>query len=198
VPPYEVRTLFHRPPRFRRSHLDRDDHHRRDRHVRAADRAVSGDRAADGRRHARYPGANAQVVSDSIATPIEQQINGVENMLYMSSQCNNDGSLQLTVTFALGTNLDIAQVQVQNRVALAEPQLPEEVRRQGVTVRKSSPDITLVIQLSRPATSLTGCTSAISRASTCATRLRASRAWATSACSARATTRCACGSTRRS
>ena len=99
---------------------------------------------------ARYPGANAQVVSDSIATPIEQQINGVENMLYMSSQCNNDGSLQLTVTFALGTNLDIAQVQVQNRVALAEPQLPEEVRRQGVTVRKSSPDITLVVQLFSP------------------------------------------------
>ena len=100
--------------------------------------------------NARYPGANAQVVSDSIATPIEQQINGVENMLYMSSQCNNDGSLQLTVTFALGTNLDIAQVQVQNRVALAEPQLPEEVRRQGVTVRKSSPDITLVVQLFSP------------------------------------------------
>ncbi len=100
--------------------------------------------------NARYPGANAQVVSDSIATPIEQQLNGVENMLYMSSQCNNDGSLQLTVTFALGTNLDIAQVQVQNRVALAEPQLPEEVRRQGVTVRKSSPDITLVIQLYSP------------------------------------------------
>ena len=100
--------------------------------------------------NARYPGANAQVVSDSIATPIEQQVNGVENMLYMSSQCNNDGSLQLTITFALGTNLDIAQVQVQNRVALAEPQLPEEVRRQGVTVRKSSPDITLVIQLFSP------------------------------------------------
>jgi hydrophobe/amphiphile efflux-1 (HAE1) family protein len=100
--------------------------------------------------NARYPGANAQVVSDSIATPIEQQVNGVERMLYMSSQCNNDGSLQLTVTFALGTNLDIAQVQVQNRVALALPQLPEEVRRQGVTVRKSSPDITLVIQLFSP------------------------------------------------
>ncbi len=99
---------------------------------------------------ARYPGANAQVVSDSIATPIEQQVNGVENMLYLSSQCNNDGSLQMTVTFALGTNLDIAQVQVQNRVALAEPQLPEEVRRQGVTVRKSSPDITLVVQLYSP------------------------------------------------
>src|SRR5687768_17521857 len=100
--------------------------------------------------NARYPGANAQVVSDSIATPIEQQVNGVERMLYMSSQCNNDGSLQLTVTFALGTNLDIAQVQVQNRVGLAEPQLPEEVRRQGVTVRKSSPDITLVVQLFSP------------------------------------------------
>jgi hydrophobe/amphiphile efflux-1 (HAE1) family protein len=99
---------------------------------------------------ARYPGANAKVVSDSIATPIEQEINGVENMLYMSSQCSNDGSLQLTVTFALGTNLDIAQVQVQNRVSLAEPQLPEEVRRQGITVRKSSPDITLVVEFFSP------------------------------------------------
>lgn len=99
---------------------------------------------------AKYPGANAKVVSESIATPIEQQINGVEKMLYMQSQCNNDGSLQLTITFALGTNLDIAQVQVQNRVSLAEPQLPEEVRRQGVTVRKSSPDITLVVNLFSP------------------------------------------------
>src|SRR5205085_4970034 len=71
-------------------------------------------------------------------------------MLYMSSQCNNDGSLQLTVTFALGTNLDTAQVQVQNRVALAEPQLPEEVRRQGVTVKKTSTEITLVVQLFSP------------------------------------------------
>lgn len=100
--------------------------------------------------NARYPGASAQVVSDSIASPLEQQINGVERMLYMNSQCNNDGSLQLTVTFSLGTNLDIAQVQVQNRVALAEPQLPEEVRRQGVTVRKSSPDITMVVQIFSP------------------------------------------------
>ncbi len=99
---------------------------------------------------ARYPGADAQTVAEAIATPIEQQLNGVENMLYMSSQANNDGSMQLTVTFALGTNLDIAQVQVQNRVALAEPQLPEEVRRQGVTVNKRSPDITLVIQVFSP------------------------------------------------
>ena len=99
---------------------------------------------------ARYPGANAQAVAESIATPIEQQLNGAENMLYMSTQCNNDGSMQLTATFALGTNLDIAQVQVQNRVALAEPQLPEEVRRQGVTVRKSSPDLTLAVQIFSP------------------------------------------------
>ncbi len=99
---------------------------------------------------ARYPGANARTVSESIATPIEQQLNGVENMLYMSTQCNNDGSMQLTATFALGTNLDTAQVQVQNRVALAQPQLPEEVRRQGVTVRKSSPDLTLVVQVYSP------------------------------------------------
>ena len=73
---------------------------------------------------ASYPGANAKMVADTVSTPIEQQINGVENMLYMSSQCTNDGNMRLTVTFKLGTNLDIAQVQVQNRVAIAQPQLP--------------------------------------------------------------------------
>jgi hydrophobe/amphiphile efflux-1 (HAE1) family protein len=99
---------------------------------------------------ARYPGANARVVADTVSTPIEEQINGVENMLYMSSQCTNDGAMQLTVTFKLGTNLDIAQVQVQNRVELAEPQLPEEVRRTGVTVRKASPDLTLAVSLYSP------------------------------------------------
>ncbi len=96
---------------------------------------------------AHYPGANARVVADTVATPIEQQVNGVEKMLYMTSQCTNNGDMSITVTFAVGTNLDIAQVQVQNRVALAEPQLPEDVRRLGVSVRKSSPDLTLAVGL---------------------------------------------------
>lgn len=94
---------------------------------------------------ATFPGANARVVSESVATPIEQAVNGVENMLYMTSQCTNNGVMSLTVTFKLGTNLDIAQVQIQNRVTIAEPQLPEDVRRLGITVRKSSPDLTLAV-----------------------------------------------------
>jgi hydrophobe/amphiphile efflux-1 (HAE1) family protein len=103
---------------------------------------------------ARYPGANALVLADTVATPIEEQVNGVENMLYMSSQSANDGSYALTVTLKLGTNLDIAQVQIQNRVAVAEPQLPEDVRRLGITVRKSSPDLTLAVGLFSPDRSL--------------------------------------------
>ncbi|KRR04419.1 hypothetical protein CP49_36790 [Bradyrhizobium valentinum] len=99
---------------------------------------------------AQYPGASAEVVSATVATPIEQEINGVEDMLYMSSQATGDGQLSITVSFALGTNLDQAQVQVQNRVAVAEPRLPEDVRRLGVTVRKSSPDLLMVIQLFSP------------------------------------------------
>ncbi len=100
--------------------------------------------------HASYPGASAEVVSDSVATPLEQEINGVEHMLYMSSQATGDGQLDLQVTFALGTDLDTAQVLVQNRVAIAEPRLPDDVRRIGVTVRKSSPDLMMVIHLSSP------------------------------------------------
>ena len=97
---------------------------------------------------ASYPGASAQVVSDSVATPIEEAINGVENMLYISSQATSDGNLALTVTFALGTDLDVAQVLVQNRVAVAQPKLPQDVQRIGVTVRKNSPDLMMVIHLS--------------------------------------------------
>jgi multidrug efflux pump len=97
-----------------------------------------------------YPGANAQVVSDTVAAPIEQQVNGVEDMLYMSSQCTNDGAYALTVTFRPGTNLNLAQVLVQNRVALAQPILPELVRRRGVTVKKKSPSVLMIVNLFSP------------------------------------------------
>ncbi|HEY4261321.1 MAG TPA: multidrug efflux RND transporter permease subunit, partial [Schlesneria sp.] len=97
-----------------------------------------------------YPGASPEVIADTVATPIEQEVNGVEEMLYMSSQCTVDGQMELTVTFKLGTDLDNAQVLVQNRVATAEPRLPEEVRRQGITTTKSSPDILMVIHLVSP------------------------------------------------
>ena len=97
-----------------------------------------------------YPGADAQVVADTVAAPIEQQVNGVEGMLYMSSQCTNDGAYTLTVTFKLGIDLNMAQVLVQNRVALAQPILPDLVTRKGVTVKKKSPSVLLIVNLFSP------------------------------------------------
>ncbi|OOG43643.1 efflux RND transporter permease subunit [Rhodanobacter sp. C05] len=100
--------------------------------------------------HASYPGANPKVIGETVATPLEEQINGAEGMLYTSSQATSDGALTLTVTFALGTDLQTAQVDVQNRVAQALPKLPEEVQRLGVTTQKSSPDLTMVVHLTSP------------------------------------------------
>jgi multidrug efflux pump subunit AcrB len=97
-----------------------------------------------------YPGANAQVVADTVAAPIEQQVNGVEDMLYMSSQCTNDGCYTLTVTFQNGVDLNMAQVLVQNRVSLAQPILPDLVKRRGVTVKKKSPNVLMIVNLFSP------------------------------------------------
>ncbi|MFL5340394.1 MAG: efflux RND transporter permease subunit [Gemmataceae bacterium] len=97
-----------------------------------------------------YPGASAQVVADTVAAPIEQQVNGVPGMLYMSSQMGNDGSYSLTVTFDIGTDLKTAVVMVQNRVALAMPQLPSQVQNQGITIRKKTPDILMIVNFFSP------------------------------------------------
>src|SRR5438045_2641311 len=94
-----------------------------------------------------YPGASAETVAETVVSPIEQQVNGVEGMLYMSSNSTADGRFSIAVTFDIGVNLDIAQVQVQNRVGIAQPRLPADVRNIGVTVTKSSPDLLMVVHL---------------------------------------------------
>ena len=99
---------------------------------------------------ASYPGANAQVVADTVAAPIEQQVNGVEGMMYMSSQCTNDGNYTLTVTFKPGSDLNISQVLVQNRESLAEPILPDLVKRRGISVKKKSPNVLMIVNLFSP------------------------------------------------
>src|ERR1700755_2840241 len=97
-----------------------------------------------------YPGANPKVIADTVASPLEQAITGVEDMLYQYSQATADGVMTLTVTFKLGTDVDKAQVQVQNRVSQVLPKLPEDVRRLGVTTTKQSPDLTMVVHLFSP------------------------------------------------
>ncbi|MCG8433153.1 MAG: multidrug efflux RND transporter permease subunit, partial [Gammaproteobacteria bacterium] len=99
---------------------------------------------------ANYPGASAETIARTVATPIEQEVNGVEKMIYMESSSTSDGAMNLTITFEVGTDLDQAQVLVQNRVSIAEPRLPEEVRRIGVTTQKSSPDLMMVVHLLSP------------------------------------------------
>src|SRR4051794_23900403 len=98
----------------------------------------------------QYPGASARVVADTVAAPIEQQVNGIDHMLYMSSQSGNDGSYSLTVTFDIGTDTNTALVMVQNRVALAMQQLPTEVQNQGILIRKKTPDILMVVNFFSP------------------------------------------------
>ena len=144
-----------------------------------------------------YPGASAEVVAQTVATPLEQEINGVENMLYMSSQSTGDGKLTITVTFRIGTDLNVAQMLTQNRVQDALPRLPEDVQRLGVQVRKSTPNILLAVHLylagriARPCSTCRTTPRCMSR-----TRWRGCRASATCSCSARATMRCASGSIR--
>jgi len=153
---------------------------------------------------ASYPGANARIIADTVAAPIEQQVVGVENMLYMSSQSNNDGSYTLDVTFAVGTDANMAQVLVQNRVAIAQPALPDVVKAIGVTVRKRSPDILLIVNLYSDTNPDTGRPYYdqlyLSNYATINLQdaLAGSRAWATSSSSAGKTTACACGWTRTS
>ena len=140
-----------------------------------------------------YPGASAETVSRTVATPLEQQINGVENMLYMSSQSTGDGRLTITVTFRIGTDLNVAQMLTQNRVQDALPRLPEDVQRLGVQVRKATPSISWPCTSIRPTDRETTSISRTTRRCTSRTCSRDSQVWETCSSRAPANTRCASG-----
>jgi multidrug efflux pump subunit AcrB len=140
-----------------------------------------------------YPGASAAVVESTIAQPIESQVVGVDKMIYMKSVSGNDGSYSLKVSFELGTDPDINTVNVNNRVQVALSKLPEDVRKQGLTVKKQSSALLGGSRFLRQSGRTTSCSSRITRPSTCSTRSRARRAWAMRRCSVRRTTRCASG-----
>jgi multidrug efflux pump subunit AcrB len=143
---------------------------------------------------ATYAGASAEVIAQTVAAPIEQEINGVDNMLYVISQSTGNGAISISVVFKPGTNVDQAQVLVQNRVSVALPRLPQEVQRVGVTVRKKSPDLMLVIHLISPDGSLTQ--QYISNYATINIKDVVTRidGVGDTSCSARATMRCVFGS----
>ncbi len=144
----------------------------------------------------QYPGASAETVADTVVSPIEQQINGVEGMLYISSNSTADGRFSIAVTFDIGTDLDIAQVQVPNRVSTAAPRLPQEVQQIGVTVAKASPDILIVVSLFSPDDSRDSLFISNYANLQIKDQLQRVPGWARSPCSARATTPCRSGSTR--
>lgn len=143
---------------------------------------------------ANYPGADAQTVLQAVATPIEDEVNGAEGMAYMESKAAADGSYTLTVTFETGVDADLAQVDVQNRVALAEPGLPAEVRQRGIRVRKRNPDILMVVNVVSPDGRFDGCSCRTTPRSTSRANSPACPASVPPRTSARWITACARGS----
>ena len=143
-------ALLHRSADLRLGAVDRHRAGGRRGRVHAAGRAVPRRDAADGAGDGPLPGANAQTVRDTVAAPIEEQVSGVEDMMYMSSQCTNDGAYTLTVTFKLGMDSDMAQVLVQNRVSLALPVIPALVQSEGINVKKMSPNTMMIVNLISP------------------------------------------------